>query len=112
MRLVRKLLDEMQGVYVITHLIQCAVSNAYSLKMNSRPRTAAVSSEVLPQFPKTIVGELLWCHQDNLNTDGIYAGKWTYSEVPPEKQAEVAMENYDPKFKELARKGMLYINFM
>ena len=30
---------------------------------------------ILKGFPEVLEGELLFCHQDNLNTDGIYPGK-------------------------------------
>ena len=37
--------------------------------------------------------------QDNLNTDALYPGKYTYQDdITPERQAEVVMENYDPSF--------------
>ena len=50
-------------------------------------------------FPETLAGELLFCPADNLNTDGIYPGKYTYiDDFTPEQQAEVVMENYDPDF--------------
>jgi len=57
-------------------------------------------------FPKQIRGEIVFCHQDNLNTDGIYPGKYTYKEdISPQQQAEVAMENYDPNFTKIVKKG-------
>jgi len=44
----------------------------------------------------------LFAPQDNLNTDGIYPGKYTYQDdITLEKQAEVVMENYDPAFATL-----------
>jgi homoaconitate hydratase len=44
--------------------------------------------------------------QDNLNTDGIYAGDYTYREdMTPEKMAAVVMENYDPEFAGKTRSG-------
>jgi len=43
---------------------------------------------------------------DNLNTDGIYPGKYTYTDdVPREKMREVCMENYDPNFGQIAKDG-------
>jgi len=40
--------------------------------------------------------------QDNLNTDGIYPGKYTYQDdITLARQAEVVMENYDPGFAPL-----------
>ena len=66
---------------------------------------AAPSVEVeppLPGFPSTFKGPLLFAPQDNLNTDGIYPGKYTYQDdITLEKQAEVVMENYDPAFAAL-----------
>ena len=57
---------------------------------------------VLPEFPETFTGPLLFAPQDNLNTDGIYPGKYTYQDdITLERQAEVVMENYDPAFARL-----------
>ena len=56
----------------------------------------------LPGFPSTFRGPLLFAPQDNLNTDGIYPGKYTYQDdITLEKQGEVVMENYDPAFAAL-----------
>ena len=64
------------------------------------------SVKVLDRFPKVIEGEILFCHQDNLNTDGIFPGKYTYIDnFTPQQQAGVVMENYDPEFIKIARKG-------
>jgi homoaconitate hydratase len=65
---------------------------------------------ILEGFPEKITGELLFCHQDNLNTDGIYPGKYTYQDdFTPEQQAAVVMENYDPDFGKLVREGDLLV---
>jgi len=62
------------------------------------------STEVLPNFPSTIKGELLFCHADNLNTDGIYPGKYTYNDdLTPDDMRKVVMENYDPKFVDIVK---------
>jgi homoaconitate hydratase len=59
---------------------------------------------VVEGFPAVLAGELLFCHQDNLNTDGIYPGKYTYrDDLTAEDQARIAMENYDPGFRSLVR---------
>ncbi len=64
--------------------------------------------KIIAGFPETLQGELLFCYQDNLNTDGIYPGKYTYlDDFTPRQQAEVVMENYDPEFKTLVREGDL-----
>jgi len=73
-----------------------------------RPEATAV--RVLEGFPAVLEGELVFCDVDNLNTDGIYAGKWTYQDdMGPAEQAAVVMENYDPDFRALARPGDLLV---
>ena len=70
--------------------------------------SASVSGKVkiLDGFPEKLDGEIIFCHQDNLNTDGIYPGKYTYiDDFTPEQQAEVVMENYDTEFNKLAKEG-------
>jgi len=63
-------------------------------------------TDLLPGFPESIGGELVFCHQDNLNTDGIFPGKYTYiDDFTLEQQAEVVMENYDPEFGTIVKKG-------
>ncbi|TFY52533.1 hypothetical protein EVJ58_g9963, partial [Rhodofomes roseus] len=66
----------------------------------STPASAALTKEsVLPGFPATFAGPLLFAPQDNLNTDALYPGKYTYQDdITLERQAEVVMENYDPSF--------------
>jgi len=72
---------------------------------NAKPSSAESSADAEPPllgFPSTFRGPLLFAPQDNLNTDGIYPGKYTYQDdITLEKQAEVVMENYDPAFAAL-----------
>jgi homoaconitate hydratase len=80
------------------------------IKINQKPEKANGGVKILDGFPESISGELLFCHQDNLNTDGIYPGKYTYiDEFTPEQQAGVVMENYDPEFKKLVKKGDILV---
>ncbi|CAG8590123.1 4406_t:CDS:2 [Ambispora gerdemannii] len=66
--------------------------------------------QTLPGFPESIHGELLFCHADNMNTDAIYPGKYTYvDDLPPEYMAKVAMENYDPNFQKIAKSGDILV---
>ncbi|KLU91087.1 homoaconitase [Magnaporthiopsis poae ATCC 64411] len=66
----------------------------------------AALTEILPGFPEKVEGEIVFCDADNINTDGIYPGKYTYQDnVSTEKMAEVCMENYDPAFGSVAREG-------
>ncbi|KAF8753511.1 Homoaconitase, mitochondrial [Rhizoctonia solani] len=67
-----------------------------ALPQNERPVFAS-------SIPNTIPGASASASPaeplDNLNTDGIYPGKYTYQDdITLERQAEVVMENYDPAF--------------
>ena len=66
----------------------------------------AETVEILPGFPARVRGRLVFVPKDNLNTDAIYPGTYTYREdVTPEMMARVAMENYDPQFAANTRAG-------
>jgi homoaconitate hydratase len=68
-------------------------------------------TEILPGFPERISGEIVFCDADNINTDGIYPGKYTYQDdVTREKMAEVCMENYDPSFGSVAKSGDILVS--
>ena len=78
----------------------------------SKGATAAkpAAVKIIEGFPAQIKGELIFCHQDNLNTDGIYPGKYTYNDdFTPEQQAGVVMENYDAEFGKLVEKGNVLV---
>ena len=76
------------------------------IKVNTKSGADKPKVKILDGFPELIEGDLIFCHQDNLNTDGIYPGKYTYiDDFTPEQQAEVVMENYDPEFSMIAKKG-------
>ncbi|MCH9028028.1 MAG: homoaconitase [Bacteroidetes bacterium] len=76
------------------------------IKVNTKSVADKPKVKILDGFPELIEGDLIFCHQDNLNTDGIYPGKYTYiDDFTPEQQAEVVMENYDPEFSKIAKKG-------
>ncbi|HID37917.1 MAG TPA: homoaconitase, partial [Calditrichaeota bacterium] len=71
-----------------------------------KPDQADAHVTIIEGFPAEISGEVIFCHQDNLNTDGIYPGKYTYQDdITPQKQAEVVMENYDPAFGKIVKEG-------
>ncbi len=75
-----------------------------------KPSGKTAPVRIVDGFPTTIEGELVFCHQDNLNTDGIYPGKYTYKDdFTAEQQAEVVMENYDPEFGSLVRDGDILV---
>ena len=80
------------------------------LELRRQPPGRRADVEVLQGFPECIEGELIFCHQDNLNTDGIYPGKYTYiDDFTPQQQAKVVMENYDAEFGRLAKEGDLLV---
>ncbi|KAK8161335.1 homoaconitase [Phyllosticta citrichinensis] len=81
----------------------------------STPADSSSSSEslteILPGFPEVVRGEIVFCDADNINTDGIYPGKYTYQdEVTREKMAEVVMENYDKTFASTAKAGDVLVS--
>lgn len=81
-----------------------------SMTVGERPSAARGQVPVLAGFPEVITGEIIFCHQDNLNTDGIYPGKYTYQDdFTPEQQAGVVMENYDPEFVKIVNTGDILV---
>ncbi|KAH9955815.1 homoaconitase [Lactifluus volemus] len=77
----------------------------YSSSPSAQNKDEAAEAQILtdepllPSFPSIFGGPLLFAPQDNLNTDGIYPGKYTYQDdITLARQAEVVMENYDPGF--------------
>ncbi|KAF5986274.1 homoaconitase, mitochondrial [Fusarium bulbicola] len=67
-------------------------------------------TEILPGFPEKVEGEIVFCDSDNINTDGIYPGKYTYEDnISTEKMAEVCMENYDTEFGKIAKSGDILV---
>ncbi len=68
------------------------------------------SVQIIDGFNPLLKGELIYCHQDNMNTDGIYPGKYTYNDdMTPAQQAEVVMENYDPQFGKIVNRGDILV---
>jgi homoaconitate hydratase len=81
----------------------------------AKPRQETEGEEsltaVLPGFPEKVEGEIIFCDADNINTDGIYPGKYTYQDdITPDVMAKVCMENYDPSFGSLAREGDILVS--
>ncbi|KAM0713476.1 hypothetical protein Q7P37_010438 [Cladosporium fusiforme] len=70
-------------------------------------------TEILPGFPEKVTGEIVWCNADNVNTDAIYPGKYTYDDAfssDPAKMATVTMENYDTEFAQIAKPGDILVS--
>ncbi len=82
-----------------------------ALTTDNKKDTAKTRSISLTEnFPAQIYGEVIYCYQDNLNTDGIYPGKYTYNDdITPTEQAKVVMENYDPEFSRIVTDGNILV---
>ncbi len=66
--------------------------------------------EILPGFPARVHGRLVFVPKDNLNTDAVYGGKYTYREdMTPEMMAKVIFDNYDARLTEEARAGDILV---
>ncbi|KHC50972.1 homoaconitase, mitochondrial [Candida albicans P60002] len=77
----------------------------------STSEEASGSIDILPGFPQSIEGELILCNADNINTDGIYPGKYTYQDdITKEQMAKVCMENYDSQFYSKTKPGDIIIS--
>ncbi len=75
------------------------------------PATTEETVEILPGFPDTLRGRLVFLPQDNLNTDGIYGKDYTYREdMTQEMMASVVMQNYDPEFVRRAQFGDIVVS--
>ncbi|RPA87124.1 homoaconitase [Ascobolus immersus RN42] len=66
--------------------------------------------EILDGFPDRISGQIIWCDADNINTDAIYPGKYTYQDnISREMMGKVCMENYDPGFSRCVHPGDILV---
>jgi len=78
-------------------------------KINKKEKSKT-SIKIIDGFPEAIEGDLVFCYQDNLNTDGIYPGKYTYiDDFKAEDQAKVVMENYDADFSKNVKEGDILV---
>ena len=50
------------------------------LRLTPPPCPFVAEAEFIEGFPSRIEGECVLCLDDNINTDGIYPGKYTYRE--------------------------------
>lgn len=50
-----------------------------------------------------------WKYGDNINTDVIFPGKYTYQKMEPEEMAEHALEDLDPGFASKVKKGDILV---
>lgn len=58
-----------------------------------------------------ISGEIVFCDMDNMDTDNIYAGKYTYQDgITKDSMASVCMSNYDPNFGRVAKPNDILVS--
>ncbi|OAA58933.1 aconitase a/isopropylmalate dehydratase [Niveomyces insectorum RCEF 264] len=100
-----KLIGEMENLIAAAEIADGELSTPVSTVKDVEALT-----DILPGFPETIEGEIVFCDGDNINTDGIYPGKYTYQDnVTKETMAEVCMENYDKEFRTTAKAGDILV---
>jgi 3-isopropylmalate/(R)-2-methylmalate dehydratase small subunit len=58
---------------------------------------------------KTKITGRVWKYGDDVNTDVIFPGKYTYSITDPREMAEHALEDLDPTFAESVRPGDIIV---
>ena len=81
------------------------------IKHGATTAVEARAVEIMDGFPERLRGRLLLINADNLNTDGIYAGKWTYQDdMTPEEMAKVVFENYSDSFDSLYQEGDIILS--
>jgi homoaconitate hydratase len=83
---------------------------SYKISPKKSKSSAKEKAGIVSGFEPFLNGELLFCDADNLNTDGIYPGKYTYQDdMTPEMMAKVAMENFDPSFSQIKKSGDILV---
>lgn len=50
-----------------------------------------------------------WKYGDNINTDVIFPGKYTYRKMEPEEMAKHALEDLDPEFTSKVKQGDILV---
>ncbi|QUC21855.1 uncharacterized protein UV8b_06096 [Ustilaginoidea virens] len=72
---------------------------------------AQAGTKILPGFPTKISGEIVFADADNLDSDNMYAGKYTYQDdITREGMAAVCMENYDPEFRSITKPNDILVS--
>lgn len=51
----------------------------------------------------------VWKYGDNINTDVIFPGKYTYQKMEPEEMAKHALEDLDPEFTSKVNQGDILV---
>ncbi len=99
-----------EDVTLIARVVESGKRTVDSGKASEVPTTKSIV-EVIAGFPERVKGRLLWLDKDNLNTDGIYAGKHTYNDkITVPEMAQLIFENYDPELRGKAKAGDVIVS--
>ncbi|MFH0795208.1 MAG: homoaconitase, partial [bacterium] len=75
-----------------------------------RAGSERASVKIIEGFPNVVRGEAIFLPKDNMNTDSIYAGQYTYKDdMKPHEMASVIFSNYDENFKNVAHPGDILV---
>jgi homoaconitate hydratase len=100
-----------QAGYITSPVDFDATEPAAEVNLAGRSDSEAGAVDIIKGFPQSVSGRALIINKNNLNTDGIYAGKWTYKDdMTPEQMAGVVFENYDEKFGDLYQSGDIVVS--
>ena len=73
--------------------------------------SAQAVTKILLGFPAKISGEIVFADADNLDTDNIYAGIFTYQDdMTTADMGKVCMENYDPEFRSITKPNDILVS--
>ena len=98
-----KVISELDG------MVGTAESEILGGQVEAKQEEEALT-EILPGFPEKVEGEIVFCDADNINTDGIYPGKYTYQDdVTVEEMAAICMSNYDTSFSSIVKDGDILV---
>ncbi|MGH7242177.1 MAG: homoaconitase [Phycisphaerales bacterium] len=75
--------------------------------LQTRPREASPTTiELIDGFESRFEARTILLPRNDISTDAIYAGKWTYrNDLTRAQMGAVAFENHDPRFQKIARGG-------
>jgi homoaconitate hydratase len=95
---------------ITSHIEYPETNIVADIKSFPKPQRPKAEVKIIKGFPEVVEGDLIYTPQDNMNTDGIYPGKYTYiDDFTPEDQARVVMENYDPEFGKIVKAGDILV---
>ncbi len=87
-----------------------AVRVSTSIRRSPANEPSSTRVEIIAGFPSHVQARALFLDKDNLNTDGIYAGKHTYrDDLTHAQMAAVTFENFDPTFNTIYQPGDIVI---